>query len=114
MSTMFNRYTSDTDHEQDLVARSGQVVTLSGEPASADDVEEIIMQKIRFPDGFEAEAFVDELTEAWTTEELREAFEVISFVAPFVVVKRRSDGQHGTLQFSRVGDVRYYHHWVSE
>jgi hypothetical protein len=36
----------------------------------------------------------------WTTEELQPDFEVIGFAAPFVVVRRRSDGQVGTLEFT--------------
>jgi hypothetical protein len=36
----------------------------------------------------------------WDTTQLQEDFEVIGFQAPFVVVKRRSDGQLGSLEFS--------------
>ena len=36
----------------------------------------------------------------WTTEELRTNFEVLSFLAPFVVVKRKVDGVKGTMQFN--------------
>jgi hypothetical protein len=49
----------------------------------------------------------DDLAEAvaaeaptWTTEELTRDFEVIGFAAPFVVVRRRSDGVKGTLEFT--------------
>lgn len=35
----------------------------------------------------------------WTTDELREEFEVVGFMAPIVVVWRRSDGQKGSLEF---------------
>lgn len=35
----------------------------------------------------------------WTTETLGRDFEVIGFAAPFVVVRRRSDGVKGTLEF---------------
>lgn len=35
----------------------------------------------------------------WDTEELRSEFEVLGFMAPFVVVKRRSDNQKGSLEF---------------
>lgn len=37
--------------------------------------------------------------QTWTTEQLREEFEVLSFLAPFVGVVRRSDGVKGTLTF---------------
>jgi hypothetical protein len=35
----------------------------------------------------------------WTTEQLTEAFAVEGFLAPYVVVRRRSDGKRGTLLF---------------
>jgi len=35
----------------------------------------------------------------WNTEELRRDFDVRAFLAPYVVVTRRSDGVKGTLQF---------------
>ena len=37
--------------------------------------------------------------ETFTTEQLREQFEVLGFQAPFVVVKRKADGVRGTLMF---------------
>ena len=35
----------------------------------------------------------------WSTDELARDFDVIGFMAPFVVVKRRSDGVVGSLEF---------------
>jgi hypothetical protein len=35
----------------------------------------------------------------WDTQELAADFEVIGFLAPFVVVRRRSDGSKGSLSF---------------
>lgn len=35
----------------------------------------------------------------WDTAQLAEQFEVIGFMAPLVVVRRRSDGQKGSLEF---------------
>jgi hypothetical protein len=35
----------------------------------------------------------------WDTAALQEEYEVQGFAAPFVVVRRRSDGQRGTLTF---------------
>lgn len=52
------------------------------------------------------------VTEAWTTDEMRELFSVESFLAPFVMVRRKSDGARGTLQFQ--ASPRFYHSWVSE
>jgi len=38
--------------------------------------------------------------EVWTTEEATALFEFISFAAPFALVRRRSDGVEGTLEFT--------------
>jgi hypothetical protein len=51
-------------------------------------------------------------TNQWTTEELRVDFEVISFLAPFVVVVRKRDGKKGTLQFNH--SPRVYYNFVED
>lgn len=35
----------------------------------------------------------------WSTGELRQDFEVTGFLAPYVVVRRKSDGKKGSLEF---------------
>jgi len=35
----------------------------------------------------------------WDTNQLGEDFEVLSFAAPFVIVRRKSDGQKGAMMF---------------
>lgn len=42
----------------------------------------------------------EEEGQTWTTQELTRDFEVIGFAAPFVVVRRRSDGVTGSLEFT--------------
>lgn len=42
----------------------------------------------------------------WNTEELSRDFEVLGFMAPFVVVRRKSDGIKGSLQFQH--SPRFY------
>jgi hypothetical protein len=37
--------------------------------------------------------------QVWSTEELSQDFEVIGFMAPLVVVSRKSDGKKGSLEF---------------
>jgi hypothetical protein len=37
--------------------------------------------------------------EKWTTDEVRELFDVIGFMAPFCVVRRKADGVKGSLEF---------------
>lgn len=115
MSTMFNRYDNDpTTVEQDLHTRSGQIVEVIGDPVVTDEVDQIIMQHVRFEDGFETDAFVDELTQAWSPEEMHADFEVIWIVPPLASVRRKSDGARGSLLFDGRGSARIYHHFVPE
>ncbi len=44
--------------------------------------------------------------QVWTTDELADQFEAIGFMAPFVVVRRRSDGVKGSLEFQH--SPRFY------
>ena len=44
--------------------------------------------------------------QVWDTSELGRDFEVLGFAAPFVVVKRRSNGVRGSLMFQH--HPRYY------
>lgn len=47
----------------------------------------------------------------WDTEELRREFEVISFGAPLVVVRRKDDRTVGVLMFQH--HPRYYFNYMS-
>lgn len=42
----------------------------------------------------------------WSTSELTDEFEIVGFLAPFVVAIRRSDGQKGSLEFR--ANPRFY------
>lgn len=42
----------------------------------------------------------------WTTDELRQDFDVIGFMAPYMVVKRKSDGIKGSFMFQH--SPRFY------
>jgi hypothetical protein len=42
----------------------------------------------------------------WNTEELSRDFEVVCFMAPLVVVRRKSDGKKGSLEFQH--SPRFY------
>lgn len=44
--------------------------------------------------------------QVWTTDELAAEFEVLGFMAPLVVVRRRSDRVKGSLEFQH--SPRYY------
>lgn len=48
----------------------------------------------------------------WDTSELQRDFEVLGFAAPLVVVRRRSDGVRGTLEFKH--NPRVYFGWQAE
>lgn len=50
--------------------------------------------------------------QVWTTEEVRLDFIVLSFLAPFVLVERVSDGQRGTLMFQH--SPRFYFSWTED
>ncbi len=48
----------------------------------------------------------------WDTDQLRSEFEVIGFMAPMVVVKRRKDGIKGSLEFQH--DPRFYFNFIPD
>ena len=45
--------------------------------------------------------------QVWDTSELQNDFQVVGFAAPFVIVRRRSDGVRGSLMFQH--DPRLYY-----
>ena len=49
--------------------------------------------------------------QVWDTGELSADFEVIGFLAPLVVVRRRGDGIKGSLQFQH--SPRFYFNFVA-
>ena len=50
--------------------------------------------------------------EVWDTEELRRDFDPMGFLAPFVMVRRRSDGVVGSLMFQH--DPRFYFRFLPD
>lgn len=60
----------------------------------------------------EREAMEQKHGKVWTTAELSEDFEVLGFMAPFVVVVRKSDGKRGTLEFQHM--PRFYYGFAEE
>ena len=48
----------------------------------------------------------------WDTSELQQDFSVEGFLAPFVVVRRKSDGKRGSLLFQH--SPRLYHSFTAE
>jgi len=47
----------------------------------------------------EREALEAKHGQVWSTDELREEFNVLGFMAPYVVVSRKSDDVKGSLKF---------------
>ena len=58
------------------------------------------------------EALEAEHGQVWDTDQVRELFEVLGFLAPYVVVRRRSDGTKGSLEFQH--DPRLYFNFQPE
>jgi hypothetical protein len=77
---------------------------------SVDPTEAMRRQMIET--GQPVEDLIADTDRKWTTEELRAEFEVEGFRAPFVVVRRRSDGVKGTLEFTH--SPRVYFGWLAD
>jgi hypothetical protein len=58
------------------------------------------------------EALEAEHGQVWDTDQLRQEFEVVGFMAPLVVVRRKSDGQKGSLEFQH--QPRFYFNFVAD
>lgn len=58
------------------------------------------------------EALEAQHDQVWSTDQLREDFEVLGFMAPYVVVRRRSDGVKGSLEFQH--NPRFFFNWQPE
>lgn len=50
--------------------------------------------------------------QVWDTQEMQEEFEPLGFMAPLIVVRRRSDGIKGSLKFQH--NPRLYFDWSPE
>ena len=49
--------------------------------------------------------------QVWDTSEMQDEFEALGFAAPFIIVRRRSDGAKGTLTFQH--SPRFYFDFVA-
>ena len=50
--------------------------------------------------------------QVWDTRELQEEFDVLGFMAPYVIAQRRTDGMKGTIMFQH--SPRFYFDWSPE
>jgi hypothetical protein len=53
-----------------------------------------------------------EYGQVWDTQELTRDYEVKGFMAPFIVVKRKSDGALGSLMFQHM--PRFYYGFTKD
>lgn len=58
------------------------------------------------------EALEAQYGKVWTTQELSQDFEVVGFMAPLVVVRRKTDGAKGSLEFQH--NPRFYWGFVAD
>lgn len=49
--------------------------------------------------------------QVWDTDQMSEQFQAIGFMAPYIVVQRRSDGVKGSLEFQH--NPRFYFNFVA-
>lgn len=50
--------------------------------------------------------------QVWTADEMQQDFDAVGFAAPLIVVRRKSDGVRGSLEFQH--DPRFYFNFVAE
>jgi hypothetical protein len=55
---------------------------------------------------------LEKASRRWSAQEMAEEFTVLGFMAPFVVVTRKSDGKKGTLEFTH--SPRWYFGWMED
>ncbi len=60
----------------------------------------------------ERELLEKEHGQVWTLAELKKEFEITGFMAPMVLVRRKSDGQRGSMYFQR--SPRFYYGFQPE
>ncbi|MCY2927545.1 MAG: hypothetical protein NT031_19320, partial [Planctomycetota bacterium] len=72
---------------------------------ATEDIRREQVQQVNAEPG-SREALEAEHGQVWDTGQLAADFEVLGFLAPYVVVKRKSDGQKGSLLFQH--QPRFY------
>lgn len=58
------------------------------------------------------EALESKHGQVWNTEQLQQDFDVLAFMAPFVIVKRKADMAKGSLEFQ--ADPRFYFNFQAD
>ena len=86
-----------TTHDETEEIRRKRLASINGAVQSQDAVTE--RQRLESQHG-----------QVWVTTQLSEDFEVLGFMAPYVVVRRRSDRRKGSLEFQH--SPRLYFNFV--
>lgn len=58
------------------------------------------------------ESLESQYGKVWDFKEFFAEFEILGFAAPFVVVKRLSDGKKGSCEFTHA--PRFYFNWIED
>lgn len=72
--------------------------------ANTDDIRKDMIET-----GQDREDLLANIGPTWDTAEMQKEFEPLGFAAPFIVVRRRSDGKKGSLEFTH--NPRVYFGW---
>lgn len=88
--------------------------TRNGEAAVADETEPIRRARLVEinADPGSREALEAKYGQVWSTQQLGEDFEVVGFMAPFVVVRRKADAVKGSLEFQH--NPRFYFNFAPD
>ncbi len=81
------------------------------EPIRREMIEEI-NSKADSDEQTERQRLEAEYGQVYDTQELQQNFDVLGFMAPFVVVRRKSDGAKGSLTFQH--SPRFYFDWQKD
>lgn len=84
----------------EFIARSianGLGIQITEDDTGAEKLRRIIMGLV--PRGLPREQIEPLFGQTWDTDQLAAEFELLAFAAPYVVVRRRSDGRLGSLLF---------------
>jgi len=58
------------------------------------------------------EALETEHGQVWDTDQMREDFDALGFMAPYIIVSRKADGVKGSLKFQHA--PRFYYSFEAE
>jgi hypothetical protein len=82
-----------TTHDETEEIRRSRLATINGTVETDDPTTE--RKRLEAPYG-----------QVWDTAQLADGFEVLGFLAPYIVVRRKSDGRKGSLEFQHL--PRFY------